>query len=290
MLKASIPPDGSPRDSLREDPRYASSPDGDEVSPAYPDSHAHLSYVAERLGPSFLPALARRYADGEALIVDPGVDAGDYGARKAMLGGYGFVRLAAGIWPDPSALPDMDAALAGLEADARDGSCAAIGECGLDYHWMKSPPELQERLFRGQAELALRYAKPLIVHSRAAFPDTLRICADYAGKVAVIIHCFGYDADAASDFLSRGCYLSFAGNISYKKADDLRSALRSVPLDRLLIETDAPYMNPMPRRGKDSSPFDIERTYALAAEVKKIGQDELADAVRKTMAALFKAY
>jgi TatD DNase family protein len=281
MLKASFPPAGSPREvpSLNEE----------EDSHAYPDSHAHLSYVAERLGPSFLPALALRYAAGKALILDPGVDAGDYGARKALLGGYAFVRLAAGIWPDPSALQDVDAALAALEEDARDRSCAAIGECGLDYHWMKSPAPDQERLFRGQAELALRLGKPLIVHSREAFSDTLRVCAGYAEKIPVIIHCFGYDADAAQAFLSRGCYLSFAGNISYKKADELRAALALAPLNRILLETDAPYMNPLPRRGRDSSPFDIERSYAIAAGLKKIGQDELADVVGATMSELFKA-
>jgi TatD DNase family protein len=249
-----------------------------------------LSYVAERLGPAFLPALAERYADSESLILDPGVDAGDFCARKELLRCYPFVRLAAGIWPDPAALPDLDRALDALEADARDEACVAIGECGLDYHWMKSPPELQERLFRGQAELALRLGKPLIVHSREAYSDTLRVCADYAGKIPVIIHCFGYDEAAAREFLSLGCYLSFAGNISYKKADDIRAALALAPLNRLLLETDAPYMNPMPRRGKDSSPFDIERSYALASAIKKVGQDELADSVGKLMATLFKRY
>ncbi len=281
---------GATRENGSLDGAHDGSRDGATAARAYPDSHAHLSYVSERLGPAFLPALAQRYALSQSLIMDPGVDSGDYGARKALLGGYPFVLLAAGIWPDPTALPDLDAALAALEADARDRSCAAIGECGLDYHWMKSPPAEQERLFRGQAELALRCGKPLIVHSRDAFPDTLRICAGYAEKVPVIIHCFGYDADAAQAFLSRGCYLSFAGNISYKKADDIRAALELTPLNRLLLETDAPYMNPTPHRGKDSSPFDIERSYALAAAIKKVGQDDLADSVGKLMASLFKRY
>jgi len=281
-----MPKDATPPDRAQA---TATVPDSARALRAYPDSHAHLCYVAERSGAGFLPALNERYAGSGALIVDPGVDAGDYSARKALLGGYPFVRLAAGIWPDPSALPDLDAAMAALEVDLRDDACAAVGECGLDYHWMKSTTALQERLFRGQAELALRSGKPLIVHSREAFPDTLRICADYAENIPVIIHCFGYDEDAALAFLSRGCYLSFAGNISYKKADGLRAALARTPQERLLLETDAPYMNPMPRRGKDSSPFDIERSYALAATIKKVGQDELADAVQTLMYALFKA-
>ena len=254
---------------------------------AWPDSHAHLSYVAERLGQAVLDDIAAVYEGSGSFILDPGVEPGDYRRRRELLSAYGFALLATGIWPDPSAVVDLDAAMASLEEDIRDGACA-LGECGLDYHWMNGTPAEQESLFRAQAELALRYGKPLLVHSREAFADTLRVVREYATKLPVVIHCFGYGRAEAEEFLLAGCYLSFAGNISYKKADGLRDALAIVPHDRLLLETDAPYMNPLPRRGKDSSPLDIGRTYAFAARLRGEREDELAADVLGTMRMLFR--
>jgi TatD DNase family protein len=232
---------------------------------AYTDSHAHLSYVAERLGEAEIERVAAAYEGSGELILDPGVELGDFKGRKARFGRYGFVRFAAGVWPDPTALGPLDPALAALEDDIRDEACAAVGECGLDYHWRHGGPEAQMRLFRGQAELAARYGKPLIIHSREAYEDTLRVVKDYAGVVPIVIHCFGYGADEAEAFLKAGCYISFAGNLTYAKAEPLRRALALAPSERLLLETDAPYMNPLPRRGKDSSPLDIGRSYEAAA-------------------------
>lgn len=245
-------------------------------APAYTDSHAHLSYVAERLGAAEIERVAAAYEGSGALILDPGVELGDFKARKAEFGRYGFVRLAAGVWPDPTPFGSLDAALASLEEDIRDGACAAVGECGLDYHWRRGGPEAQGRLFRGQAELAARHGKPLIVHSREAYEDTLRVVKDYAGKVPTVIHCFGYGAEEAEAFLKAGCYISFAGNLTYAKAEALRRALALTPGDRLLLETDAPYMNPMPRRGKDSGPLDIGRSYEAAALIRGSDVAELA--------------
>lgn len=245
---------------------------------AYTDSHAHLSYVAERLGEAQIERVAEAYEGSGALILDPGVELGDFKARKAGFGRYGFVRLAAGIWPDPTPFASLDAALASLEHDIRDEACVAVGECGLDYHWRHGGPEAQERLFRGQAELAARYGKPLIVHSREAYDDTLRVVKDYAGRVPTVIHCFGYGADEAEAFLKAGCYISFAGNLTYAKAEPLRRALALAPSERLLLETDAPYMNPLPRRGKDASPLDIGRSYEAAALLRSADLGALARA------------
>ena len=251
--------------------------------PAYTDAHAHLSYVAERLGEAELGRIAAAYEGSGALILDPGVELGDYRARKERFGRYRFVRFAAGVWPDPTPFLSIDAALAALEGDLQDEGCVAVGECGLDYHWRHGGPAAQDRLFRGQAELAVRYDKPLIVHSREAFADTLRVVRDYAGRVAIVIHCFGYGPEEAEAFLKAGCYLSFAGNLTYAKAEPLRRALAIAPADKLLLETDAPYMNPMPRRGKDASPLDIERTYAAAAAIRGVGVEGLREASTKNL-------
>lgn len=259
----------------------------DSMTPGLSDTHAHLSYVLERNGASFLDEIAAAYVDGEAIVLDPGVDFNDFPARQAAFGGLPFVRLAAGIWPDAGVMEKSPDFVSALEGFVSDGACAAVGECGLDYHWMHGTKEQQETLFRAQAELAVRYAKPLIVHSREAHRDTLAIVRDYAGAVPVIIHCFGYDEAAVLDYVALGCRISFAGNLTYKKSDDLRAACRAVPDELLLLETDAPYMCPEPRRGKVSSPIDIQRTYALAAELRSTSVEALGELVTKNARAVF---
>ncbi|OHD16539.1 MAG: hypothetical protein A2Y38_13530 [Spirochaetes bacterium GWB1_59_5] len=251
------------------------------------DTHAHLSHVVERKGAAFLTEVLAAYEGGEDLILDPGVDFDDFPARKAAFGNFRFVRLAAGIWPDASVMEKSPEFVSVLEGFIKDSSCAAVGECGLDYHWMHGTREQQAVLFRAQAELAVRYSKPLIVHSREAHEDTLSIVADYAGKVPVIIHCFGYDEAAALEYIRLGCRISFAGNLTYKKSLNLRAACRVVPEDLLFLETDAPYMCPDPLRGKDSSPLDIKRTYALVAELRSTTLESLADLVQKNAQTVF---
>lgn len=261
----------------------------DSPLPGLCDTHAHLSYVVERKGTAFLAEIIAAYEGGEALVVDPGVDFDDFPARKAAFGNLPFVRLAAGIWPDASVMEKSPEFVSVLEGYIRDEACVAVGECGLDYHWMHGTREQQETLFRSQAELAVRYAKPLIVHSREAHLDTVAIVRDYAGKVPVIIHCFGYDEAAAMEYIKLGCRISFAGNLTYKKSDDLRAACRVVPEELLLLETDAPYMCPDPMRGKDSSPLDIKRTYALAADLRSTTLEGLAELIQKNARAVFGA-
>lgn len=257
--------------------------------PVYTDTHAHLSYVLERQGRGVLDSVLQSYAGSDALILDPGVDADDFPARIKLLGAFPFVRLAAGIWPDCRAYPDVDTAMAILEPHARDASCVAVGECGLDYHWMHGSETEQEALFRAQAQLAVELGKPILVHSRDAYLDTLRVVRDYAERIPVIIHCFGYGPDEAKAFVEAGCYISFAGNLSYKKNLALREACQVVPDTRLLLETDSPYMNPEPYRGKPSSPFDIARTYDCAGHLRACAPITLASLVTQNARLLFGA-
>lgn len=263
---------------------------GDSTAAAavvYNDSHAHLSYVLERLGSAALDGILSAYRTSEARILDPGVDFDDFPKRLELLGHHPNLRLAAGIWPDVPALPSVDLALEVLESHVKHRQCLAVGECGLDYHWMNGSEKDQIGLFTGQCEIALSYGKPLLVHSRQAAADTLAVVRRYAGRIPVIIHCFGYDADVASDFLSAGCYLSFAGNVTFAKQTGLQAALALVPENRLVLETDAPYMNPMPLRGKNSSPLDIVRTYAYAAALRSLALDELDTQVQTNLRTIF---
>lgn len=262
----------------------------------FTDSHAHLVDVAEGQGAAWRELLARFSAAwSEAspgllpLLVDVGTEAGDFGRRLGVLGQHPFLRYSLGIWPGEEALREIDESLSALARDleAAGPGAAAVGECGLDYHHMDGPSEAQRALFEGQLHLARGRGLPVIVHSREAFADTRAILRDSAVGLKVVIHCFGYGPAEAEAFLEDGHFISFAGNLTYKKAEALREAIRIVPEDRLLLETDSPYMNPEPRRGKPCSPLDIGRTYALAAELKGLSVNELACLVAANATGVF---
>jgi TatD DNase family protein len=124
-----------------------------------------------------------------------------------------------------------------------------IGEIGLDYHWMKHSREKQMKLFESQIEIAKKYDLPIVVHNRDAFEDTYYILKGMDCK-RVIIHCFSGNVEIAKKFLNLGYYISFAGNVTFKKATELQEALKFIPIDQLLLETDCPFLTPVPNRGK----------------------------------------
>ncbi|MGD9940297.1 MAG: TatD family hydrolase [Clostridia bacterium] len=251
------------------------------------DTHAHLGYVAERLGEAALDAIDEAYRASGAMILDPGVDYDDFPRRQSAFGKLPYVWLAAGIWPDADSMKEVETRISFLEEQVRLPGCVAVGECGLDYHWMNGTEQEQANLFTAQLELALRYSKPLLVHTREAHAATLALVKDAAGKIPVVIHCFGYDVDEAKAYLKAGCYLSFAGNITYKNADGLRRACLETPVSRLLLETDAPYMCPEPRRGRQSSPLDIGHTYDFVASLRRTDSAALAETVSLNARELF---
>jgi TatD DNase family protein len=264
---------------------------------ALTDSHAHLSLVAAELGAEALEELFAAYAlaweggsDGASpLLVDIGVEPADFQARFGLTGERPFLRHALGVWPGHPWVDDVPAALAGLEKslEAAGPRASAIGECGLDYHYEEESAAAQRALFEGQIGMAARRGLPLVVHSREAFADTLAILRS-AGKLPrTVIHCFGYGAAEAEAFLALGCAISFAGNVTFRKSEGLNAALRLVPEERLLLETDSPYMNPMPRRGKPSSSADIERTYDYAAAARGVDAERLARTVSRNARDIF---
>jgi len=273
----------------------------------FTDTHAHLSLVSEELGregrASLVGAYARAWestaAEGRpgSILLDPGVDPDDLGPRLELLAPGGrllpFIRLAAGLWPSARNLASPRSSLEALEASidraSRGGlELAAIGECGLDYHHMEGSAEAQALLFEGQIALATRLGLPLIVHSREAAAETLALISRGRCEAPVIIHCFGYGPSEGRAFLDSSCWLSFAGNLSYKGSDALRETCAAVPDDKFLLETDSPYMNPVPRRGKASTPLDIERTYALAAGLRGVDVGELAEMVSRNARSIFR--
>ncbi len=163
----------------------------------------------------------------------------------------------------------------------------AVGECGIDFHWDYGEINIQEKLFRFQIELSIEKNLPLIVHSREAFNDTYRILKEYNFKKPFILHCFGYGIYEAVKFLELNSFFSFAGNITYPKAGSLRDVLKIIPLDRLLIETDAPYLSPQAVRGKKNTPFNINYTYEFISKFLEIEIDNLKNKIKNNFEKIF---
>jgi TatD DNase family protein len=249
----------------------------------YTDTHAHLGRLEE--AHTRLEAL---FAAGFGKILDIGTAPDDLAGRIGELGQYPGVRFAAGIWPYPHAVADRKRMAAVLEAQieaAPSGFVVAVGECGLDHH-QEQPDKAGEReLFEAHIALAARFDLPLIVHSRDAPEETIAILRDHPG-IRGIIHCYSYGVEEARAFLDLGYHISFAGNLTYKKSDNLRETIRFVPDDRLLLETDSPFLAPQSRRGQPCHPGLIAETYTLAAALRGMDLEALKDLIAANADAL----
>jgi TatD DNase family protein len=164
---------------------------------------------------------------------------------------------------------------------------SAIGEVGIDFHWDYGNIEIQEKLFRNQIELSIESDIPLIIHSRDAFEDTYRILSGYQFNKSVILHCFGYGPAEAEKFLHKGFVISFAGNLTYKAAKDLHETALMAPIDRILLETDAPYLTPVPLRGQKNDPKNIRYTYEFMANLRKMDLNELEEQIERNFKRIF---
>lgn len=156
--------------------------------------------------------------------------------------------------------------------------CVAIGEAGLDYHYDKSPRDVADRVFRTHIAAARKTGLPLVIHARDADADMIAVLRDEMGKGAfpAVLHCFSSGAELARVGVELGLMVSFSGILTFKNSEDIRTIARGVPLDRLLVETDAPYLAPPPYRGKRNEPAYVAETAKVLAEVKGVSADEMA--------------
>jgi TatD DNase family protein len=177
-------------------------------------------------------------------------------------------------------------ALAEIEALAAHDRCVAIGETGLDYYRDRAPRADQERAFHAQIELARATGKPLVIHTRAAEDDTIDTLRARADGVTVIMHCFSMPG-RLDECLAEGWWISFAGNVTYPKAQDLAAAAEQVPEDRLLVETDAPYLTPQVVRKHPNEPAYVAHTARFVAERRGLAYEELERTVERNAAGLF---
>lgn len=240
------------------------------------DSHCHLA--GEEFAGDLAAVAARAHEAGvqTALCILESEEEAELAQADAVRGAWPSVRFATGIHPHHAGK------FAGRVSEAvetvgravdRTAACA-VGEIGLDYHYDFSPPEVQQEIFRAQIRLARTRGLPIIIHTREATDDTFQILRDEQAERGVF-HCFTGDAAMAKEALALGFHLSFAGILTFPKAGDLREVARQTPLDRLLSETDAPYLAPVPHRGKRNEPAFVTRVVETLAELHGVGRDAM---------------
>jgi TatD DNase family protein len=246
------------------------------------DSHTHLDFCE----PPNADLVAAAAAVGVTRILTVGTDGASCRAALATAEDFPQVYVAIGRHPNAATGFD-DADFAELEALAAHEKCVAIGETGLDYYRDNAPAEDQQRAFTAQIELARAVGKPLVIHTRAADDDTLALLDEHAGGLRVILHCFSMSARVEECLAHPDWWFSFAGNATYPSAADLRAAALRIPADRLLVETDAPYLSPQPVRGKPNQPANVVATARAIAVERRVSYAELERSVDANGATLF---
>ena len=245
------------------------------------DSHAHLDFA--EYGEELEAIVARAREAGLVHVVVVGQwreGAGMAGAQDAIdlaARDRTFFSATAGIHPHDAA-GATEADFAALEEMCARPDVVAVGECGLDFHYDRSPRPVQREVFVRQVRLAKKLGKPVVVHTREADPETAEVLGRELGPDSGVIHCFTSDWAAAQRYLALGLSISFSGVLTFRNAEPVREAARRIPLDRLLVETDCPYLAPAPHRGKRNEPAWVAHTAARLAEVRGEAPAQIAQA------------
>lgn len=249
------------------------------------DSHAHLDdarYADDR------EAMIQRARDAgihRILTIGNGTGPDDMGCGIPVAEAYDWIFASVGVHPhDASRVEERHFEL--MESLAAHPRVVAIGESGLDYHYDNSPRDTQRDVFRRQAELAVRLDLPLIVHTREADADTKSILQE-VGPSRGVLHCFTSGAELAKSALELGFMISFSGIVTFPSARDLVAIAQTVPSDRLLIETDCPYLAPVPHRGKRNEPAFVSETARFLASARGVSLDQLSEETSQNFIRLF---
>jgi TatD DNase family protein len=234
------------------------------------DTHCHLFLMEGQ--PDTLVAAAREA--GVEAVVCAGIDPESSRRSRELADSLAGVFATAGVHPHTASRFDAVAGAA-VEELLDDPRVVAVGETGLDHYRMNSPAEDQERAFRAHCALARETGKPLVVHTREAWPEVLRVLADERAE-RVVLHCFSGGEAEAREASSRGYFCSFAGNLTYPKNEVLRAAAGAVPPDLLLVETDSPFLAPQQSRGRDNSPGNVVRVVETLAVIRNESTEDVA--------------
>lgn len=252
------------------------------------DSHCHLDALDyENLHQSVDDVVNKALARDVKHMLAVGVTLSRFEKIYPILAKFDNVSLACGV--HPLDIEDEPFDYERLSKLANDPKVVAIGETGLDYYYSADNKTLQQTLFAQQIQLANSLNKPVIVHTRSAREDTIRILAEnHAEKCGGVLHCFTENLGMAKQGLDLGLYISLSGIITFKNAEEIRDVARQVPLDRLLVETDSPYLAPVPYRGKQNQPAYVREVCEYVATLKGVSFEEFAQITTQNFERLFK--
>ncbi|MGM9571764.1 MAG: TatD family hydrolase [bacterium] len=248
------------------------------------DTHAHLD--DEQFASDLEAVLANAAENDVKTIITIGCDMQSSEKAVKLAEKYPYIYAVVGVHPDDAASV-TEADYIRLRELARHEKAVAIGEIGLDYYWDKAPRDKQAEVFRRQIRLANDLGLPIAVHDREAHQDTLRILAEEKPQ-RCILHCFSGSQEMALECVKKGYYLSFGGPLTFKNARKAVEAAKAVPLERILLETDCPYLSPHPYRGKRNEPARTAVTAAKLAEVKGVSLEEVKEVTTRTAVQVFK--
>lgn len=235
------------------------------------DTHAH--YDDEAFDEDRDALLAELPENGIARVVNVGASLASCGRTIEIMNRYDYIYGAIGVHPSETAELN-DEAFEWLRQQCQLEKCVAVGEIGLDYYWDEPDRELQKKWFRRQLNLARELAKPVIIHSRDAAKDTVDLMTEeHAEEIGGVIHCYSYTKETAEVFLKMGFYFGIGGVLTFKNAKKLKEAVAYIPLDRIVLETDCPYLAPEPNRGKRNSSLNIPYVVKALAEIKGVEEE-----------------
>lgn len=249
------------------------------------DSHAHLD--SERFEGERDEIIARAKEAGLTLIMNPGASYESSVKAVELSEKYDMVYAAVGVHPhDADTMDDMMLSL--LKALAKKKKVKAIGEIGLDYHYDYSPRDVQKQVFIDQIRLAKSLKLPIIIHDREANDDVLRILKEEnAFETGVVMHCYSGSAELARQYVKLGAYISIAGPLTFKNNRKTIEVVEAIPLDRLFIETDSPFLTPVPYRGKRNEPAHVQYVADKIAEIKGLTYKEVVEATKANACRFF---
>lgn len=249
------------------------------------DTHAH--YDDEAFDKDREELLASMTERGIEYIVNVGASLEGCRTTLALAEKYPFIYAAIGVHPDEVGALD-EAGMAALKEMCGHEKAVAVGEIGLDYYGDKSAGDVQARWFRGQLGLARELGLPVIIHSREAAADTFDIMKDErVGEIGGVVHCYSYSPEMAMDYVRMGLYIGIGGVVTFKNARKLKETVACVPLERILLETDCPYLSPEPNRGKRNSSLNLPYVAAEIARIKGVEPEEVVEATSENAKRLF---
>ena len=248
------------------------------------DTHAH--YDDEQFDEDRDSLLCSMQEGGVGTIVNVGSDVASWEEIRALTARYPFIYGAAGVHPDDVGELNEENFMR-LRAVLREEKMVAVGEIGLDYYWDNESHEVQKTWFIRQLELARELGMPVIIHSREAAADTLQIMKEHARGLKGVIHCFSYSAEMAREYVKMGFFIGVGGVVTFKNSRKLKEVVEETPLEYLLLETDCPYLAPVPNRGKRNSSLNLVYVAEQIAELKQLSYDEVVEQTEKNARRLY---